>query len=176
MPLHICFVDYHSEMKFEQLLKIICKIYFLLLLFLLWFLSSEPPSPRPPVCWRRREGEWWRPQCKQSHNAAMMLIMFPKHISGPYPLCWELSIYPFCFHIVLKHLAVYVKRRVLKHWATLGVQRPSCCQVGNYIRSTVNPHLSLTCFLVASFFSFQPVSTVRGVIADWWGPLIAFYL
>lgn len=42
MPLHICFVDYHSEMKFEQLLKIICKRYFLL--FLILFLSSIPPS------------------------------------------------------------------------------------------------------------------------------------
>lgn len=30
--LHICFVDYHAEMKFEQLLKIICKRYFLFLL------------------------------------------------------------------------------------------------------------------------------------------------
>lgn len=29
MLLHICFVDYHAEMKFEQLLKIICKRYFL---------------------------------------------------------------------------------------------------------------------------------------------------
>lgn len=27
----------------------------------------------------------------------MMLIMFPKHISGPYPHCRELAIYPFLF-------------------------------------------------------------------------------
>lgn len=42
MPLHICFVDYHSEMKFEQLLKIICKRYFLLFFFYIIPLLHPP--------------------------------------------------------------------------------------------------------------------------------------
>lgn len=96
MPLHICFVDYHSEMKFEQLLKIICKRYFLLFFLLLTFYYPPPPHPCPLVCWRRGE-RWYRPQCKQTHRAAMMLIVFPKHILGPYPHCRELSIYRFLF-------------------------------------------------------------------------------
>lgn len=142
-------------MKFEQLLKIICKIYFLLLLFLLWLLSSEPPRPLF-VSWGGR-GERWRPQCKQTHGAAMMLIVFPKHILGPYPLCWELSIYPFWFHIVLKHLGVYVRSSGFQTVAQVGRLKASPLPGGSHS------------FLLT-------VLSVRDLLSDWWGPLIAFHL
>lgn len=69
-------------------------------IFLAFFYYSSTPLHQPPpfllVCQWRGE-RWYRPQCKQTHRAAMMLIMFPKHILGPYPHCRELSIYPFLF-------------------------------------------------------------------------------
>lgn len=72
-------------MKFEQLLKIICKRYFVSFFFCFLFCcclnhySSPSPTPHLPACLSK---QWYWPQCKQTHRAAMKLIMFPKHIFG----------------------------------------------------------------------------------------------
>lgn len=121
MPLHICFADYHSEMKFEQLLKIICKRYFVPLFFFVLFFcslnhySSPSPAPHLPACLSK---QWYWPQCKHTHRAARKLIMFPKHIFGALsPLQGVEYLSFFCFHIVplaLKHWWCYL--RLLSVW------------------------------------------------------------
>lgn len=103
-------------MKFEQLLKIICKRYF----FLFFIIPLLHPL-RLLVCWTSVE-QWYRPQCKEKHRAAMMLIMFPKHIWGPYPHCRSWVFILFCFHIVL--LALKLLWWYLRH-GKIGV----CCWI-----------------------------------------------
>lgn len=111
----------------------------------------------------------------------MMLIMFPKHILGPYPHCRELSIYPFfCFHIVLlllKHLWLYLRHckgrgmlldlsfsrreichvRCRQHSLILPVKRLPCSQVGiccmSNMKSKYCESLMLSIFLSGPIFS-----------------------
>lgn len=84
------------------------KIFCLFFVFVFCFLnhySSPSPAPHLPVCLSKQC--YW-PQCKQTHRAAMKLIMFPKHIFGALsPLQGVEYLSFFCFHIVLL---------ALKHW------------------------------------------------------------
>lgn len=77
--------------------------------------SSPSPAPHLPACLSKQR--YW-PQCKQTHRAAMKLIMFPKHIFGALsPLQGVEYLSFFCFHIVplaLKHWWCYL--RLLSVW------------------------------------------------------------
>lgn len=107
MLLHICFVDYHSEMKFEQLLKIICKRY-----FLLYFII---PLLHPPVpLFVGREGSDGRGHNVNRHTELLWCwFCFQNIFWGLIPIAGSWVFILFCFHIVLlvlKHLSRYLRR------------------------------------------------------------------
>lgn len=135
-----------------------------------------------------------------THRAAGMLIIFPKHILEPYPLCRKRTIFIhfFCFHIVLLLLFFFniydasweeKRRRMCVVWGAGNVywhlferqpysQVEKHCMKSKYCES---PVLMQVFFLVTPFSALEfpallAVFSVQEVLSDWRGALIVFYL
>lgn len=103
MPLHICFVDYHSEMKFEQLLKIICKRYFL---FFYHSSATSPPAPPLLLLFVGGVGSEGRGHNVNRHTVLLWCwLCFQNIFWGLIPIAGSwVFISLFCFGIVLLRL------------------------------------------------------------------------
>lgn len=141
MPLHICFADYHSEMKFEQLLKIICKRYFVsfflyyfvfFCFFFLLFKSLFLSVSHSPLACLFVEAMVLAAAQTDTNRAAMKLIMFPKtYFWGLIPIAgsWVfiLLLFSHCTArsktlMMLSEAAVGV--RIFKRWEK---KKPEMC-------------------------------------------------
>ena len=157
-------------MKFEQLLKIICKRYSLLFFVIISLLL---PSVLLFV-----GGEWsdGRGQNVNRHTELLWCwLCFQNIFWGLVPIAGSWVFILFCFHIVLlalKHLWRYLWYRKGMGGVVSGV---CVCVKSKYCEPVALMYVS---FLVASFLAlvFYPVSSAQDVVSEGRALLIVFRL